>query len=795
MFRSNLLVAWRSLIKNKTFSLLNISGLAIGMSVALLIGLWVWDELSFDTSFPAHQRIARVMQSKETNGNIQTNGLTPYPLATALRKDYGDRFEHVVLASATWDHVFDFGNKRFSEIGVFMEPDAPAMLDLEMLEGSRTALKDPRSVIIAERAAKAMFGSTEAVGKVIKLDRQHDVQVAGVYRDLPKNSSFGDLDFIAPWELYFENTPWIKFNEDPWRPNAFTTYVRLRDNIDIAEASAAIADVRYRNVNAKLKLGKPRLHLHQMTRWHLYDEFTNGVNTGGRIQYVWLFLTIGVFVLILACINFMNLSTARSDKRAKEVGIRKTIGSVRSQLIAQFFFESGLFVLIAWVISMILVQFALPAFNQVAGKEMVIPWTMPMFWIAALSFCLCAAVIAGLYPALYLSSFKPIKVLKGSFKQGKLAALPRQVLVVLQFTVSIVLIICTIVVFEQIRYAKNRPVGYNRDGLISIGIPDGGLKNGFAVMRQELLNAGHIIEMAEANAPATDINSTSSGFNWEGKDPNAGVEFPVTRVSHGYGQTIGWEMVAGRAFDPNIKSDSSALIINETAARFMGFGLDAVGKTITWDGTPMNVLGVVRDVIAESPYANVRASVYVVNEYPGDVLLVRLHPRASIQAATQHMEKLFKRYFPDHNFGYRFVNDAYNEKFGDEQRVGTLAGFFAALAIFISCLGLFGMASFVAQQRNKEIGVRKVLGASVLSVWRLLSQDFVKLVLLALLLATPIAWICADRWLQNFTYRPALSIWIFVGAGLGAILIALLTVSYQSLKSALTNPVTTLKSE
>ena len=795
MFKSNIIIAWRNLVKNKTFSLLNISGLAVGMGVALLIGLWLWDEFSFDRSFPAHERIARVMQTKESNGKLETNGLTPYPLAAALRKDYGDRFEHVVLASSTWEHVLDLGNKRFSYTGVFMEPDAPHMLDLDIVAGSSNALTDPRSIMVSESVARAIFGKEPAVGQIIRLDRSLDVKVAAVYRDPAKNSSFRDLGFIAPWALYFDNTPWIKLNEDPWRPNAFATYVRLRDHVDMEEASVAIADVRFRNVSPRLRLSKPRLHLHQMTRWHLYDEFTNGVNSGGRIQYVWLFLTIGVFVLILACINFINLSTARSEKRAKEVGIRKTIGSVRSQLVFQFFFESVLFVAIAFIISLLLVQMALPLFNEVSGKQMNVPWTQPLFWLSAFSFCLFTALIAGLYPALYLSSFKPIKVLKGSFKQGKLASLPRQVLVVVQFTVSIVLIIGTVVVFRQVDYAKNRPVGYNRDGLITISIPDGGLKNGFAVMRQELLNAGHIIEMAEANAAATDINSTSTGFEWEGKDQSAGVEFPVTRISHGYGKTLGWEFIAGRDFDLAIKTDSAGLIINETAATFMGFGANAVGKTISWDGEPMIVLGVVKDVIAESPYANVRASVYCINEYPGNVLMVRLHPKTSVQAATAQMEQLFKRYFPDHNFGFRFVNEAYNEKFGDEQRIGTLAGFFAALAIFISCLGLFGMASFVAVQRNKEIGVRKVLGASVFSLWKLLSQDFVKLVLLSLVLAVPIAYYFMNQWLQNYVYRPELSAWIFIGAGAGAIFISLLTVSYQSLKSALSNPVISLKSE
>ncbi|HTE24304.1 ABC transporter permease [Flavitalea sp.] len=795
MIRNNFKIAWRNLVSNKTFSILNISGLAVGMAVAILIGLWIWDELSYDKSFANYNRIARVMHSTENNGKIETHPWTNYPLAAVLRNDYADRFENVVLASGIWDHALEVSGNRFEYHGMYMEEDAGKMLSLAMISGIQNGLSDPNSIMLSETAAKTIFGREDPVGKIIKMDRSLDVKVTGVYKDIPANSTLNELQFIAPWKLYFNNTPWVKNIQDPWRPNAFTTFVQLKDNAGLENTSAAIRDVRLKHVNNKLARLNPRLHLHPMNKWHLYDEFKNGVNTGGRIQYIWLFLTIGIFVLVLACINFMNLSTARSEKRAKEVGIRKTIGSLRQQLIAQFFSESLLYVVLAFVVSLILVQAALPLFNEVSDKQMKLLWTQPVFWLVCLGFCLLTGFVAGIYPAFYLSSFKPIKVLKGSFKQGRFAALPRKILVVVQFTVSIVLIIGTIVVFRQIQYAKNRPVGYDREGLLMFGMPGPAMHVHYDVIREQLKKSNVIIEMTEADAPATDVNSTSTGFEWEGKDPSIGVEFPNTSVSYNYGKTIGWEFLEGRDFSPDFKTDSLGLILNESAANLMGFRNKAEGKTVTWDGQAFQVVGVVKDVILESPYAAVRPSVYRLNKESGGVMIVKLNPSIPIPEALKQLGKMFKQYHPDYEFRPAFVNEEYNRKFGNEERIGKLAGFFAGLAIFISCLGLFGMASFVAQQRSKEIGVRKVLGASVLSLWQLLSKDFIGLVFLSLLLAVPIAYYYMNGWLENYAYHPKLSAWIFIAAGVAAIFISLLTVSYQSMKAALLNPVKSLKTE
>ncbi|MGI4803466.1 MAG: ABC transporter permease [Janthinobacterium lividum] len=794
MLKNYLKIAWRNLIKNKTYSALNIVGLAVGMAVALLISLWVYDELSFNKSFKNYDRIALVMQNKQSNIGIETWPLTPYPLADALRAEYGSSFKQVVLASGNWAHLLNTGSKKLSPTGTYFEPGVSQMLSLKMLSGSENGLQDQNSILLSEQVAASLFGTTNPIGQIIKMDQKTPVKVAGVYEKLPLNSAFADVQFMVPWKLYFSNTEWIRKAEDPWRPNAFFTYVELADHADLEKVSTQIKDVRLKHVNQNLAKQNPQLFLQPMRNWHLQDEFKNGINTGGRIQYVWLFGLIGTFVLFLACINFMNLSTARSEKRAKEVGIRKTIGSSRQQLTNQFFAESLLFVFLAFFLSLILVQLSLPVFNEIAGKETHILWSNPFFWLLSLAFCLLTGLIAGLYPALYLSSFEPIKVLKGTFRVGRFAAAPRQVLVVVQFTVSIVLIIGTIAVFRQIQFAKNRPVGYNRNNLVMVGMPSAAMHNHFAAIKTVLKNEGAIVDMTESEGGVTNVNSTNTGFDWKGKDPSLPTEFPNTDIGYDYGKTVGLQFIAGRDFSKDFPSDSSAVIINEAAAKLMNFK-NPVGEMITWDGHPIQIIGVVKDMVMESPYAPVRPSIFDLLNEPGSVLIAKINPKRSASEALQQIEKVYKTYNPEQPFDYKFVDEDYNRKFGDEERIGKLAGGFAALAIFISCLGLFGMASFVAEQRRKEIGVRKVLGASVLNLWQMLSKDFVQLVFLSILIAAPIAWVFLHSWLQNYAYHSALSWWIFAAAGFGAISITLFTVSFQAIKAALANPVKSLRSE
>ncbi|SEW44404.1 ABC-type antimicrobial peptide transport system, permease component [Chitinophaga sp. YR573] len=795
MIRSYFRIAWRNLIKSKGYSLINIGGLAAGMAVAMLIGLWIWDELSFEKYNKNYDHIAQVMQNQNFNGDIGTWETMPYPMGDALRNDYGSYFKHVVMSSWNGGSLLITGEKKIVKNGTFMEPGAPELMGLTMLRGTYGGLKDPGSVMLSESLAKELFGETNPVGKTITFDKKNTEIVTGVYKDLPRNSVFSGIYFLRTWAAYLSIETWIKTNDNPWGNNAFRVFVQIADNADMANVSAKISRVKLDHLQAFDRRYKPVIFLHPMSKWHLYERFNNGINSGGRIQFVWLFGIIGVFVLLLACINFMNLSTARSEKRAKEVGIRKAIGSLRGQLIGQFFSESLLVVALGFILSLLLVQLALPFFNSVADKKMSILWNSPVFWLTGIVISLLTGLIAGSYPAMYLSSFQPVKVLKGTFRAGRNAAIPRKVLVVLQFTVSVTLIIGTITVFRQIQFARNRPVGYTREGLLSLQMDATIIHDHFETIKADLKSTGAVVEAAEASSPATSVWGTNGGFSWKGKDPSLAVDFPNTAVSSEYGKTVGWQFKEGRDFSPAFLTDTNAFVLNEAAVKFIGLK-DPVGETIIWDDKPFKIIGVIKDMIVESPYQPVRASLYhLINQQDVNIINIKINPAAGVPEALGKIETVFKKYNPDIPFDYRFVDDEYARKFGNEERIGKLASFFAILAIFISCLGLFGMASFMAERRTKEIGVRKVMGASVFNLWQLLSKDFVVLVFISLLIAMPMAWYFMHSWLQNYQYRSEISWWIFVVAGAGILIITLLTVSFQSIKAALMNPVKSLRAE
>ncbi|HEY4209791.1 MAG TPA: ABC transporter permease [Puia sp.] len=784
----------RYLQKNKSHSFINIAGLSVGMAVALLIGLWIWDELSFDKNFRSYDHVAQVMQRMTIHGGIATGKTIPVPLGTELRKNYGNDFKYVAIASHTDQHILTSGDKVVTYPGAFMSEQAPQIFTLPLLEGSPDALKDPSSMLISQTVAKALFGDADPMGKLIKLDNDASLRVAGIYEDLPLNSTLRYLSFIAPWDLYATHALAQRTLTD-WNDNSWFLYVQLADNADMAGVSEKIKNVKLGKVSRDdAKKFAPTLFLQPMSKWHLYAQFKNGINTGGDIEYVWLFGTIGTFVLLLACINFMNLSTARSEKRAKEVGIRKAVGSVRSQLITQFFCESLLVALLAFAFSLLLVQLTLPFFNGIAGKKVMIPWNNLLFWATALAFTFFTGLIAGSYPALYLSSFKPVKVLKGVFKAGRLAAIPRQALVVVQFTVSIVLIIATIVVFKQIQYAKDRPVGYTRAGLISINTSGGSLEKHFDAVRADLLRSGYATEAAESSSPATGVNNNRSDVTWEGKEPDLTTDFANIRITMGYGRTVGWQFVQGRDFDSKLLTDSSSVVINEAAARYIGFK-DPVGQVLRFRNRDHRVIGVIRDMVMTSPYDPAKQTIFYITPDEFGYLNIKINAEVSAHDAIRKIEAVCKTYSPAVPFSYKFVDDEYAAKFFNDVRIGRLAGFFASLAVFISCLGLFGMASFMAEQRLKEIGVRKVLGASVLNLWGLLSRDFVRLVAIAILLALPLARSFMKGWLEKYQYRAEMSWWIFALTAVGAVLITLLTVSYQSVRAATTNPVKSLRTE
>jgi putative ABC transport system permease protein len=797
MFKNYLKIAWRALGRNRASAIINIGGLAIGMAVAMLIGLWIWDELSFNKGVKNYNTIAQVMQNQTFNGEVQTWGSQAMQLGPQLRNHYGSNFRHVVVSSFTNDHLLGFGDKKLVKPGDYMDPEIAEMLALKMLKGSRAGLNDLNTIFLSASVARTLFGDDDPMGKIVNIDNRLPVKVTGVYEDLPANSSFSNLQFIAPFQLMVKSEKFVENNVN-WGNSWFRVLVQIADNTTMQAVSAHIKDSKLKGV---LKAGddddrfKPEIFLFPMSRWNLYGDFKNGIDTGGRIKYVWLYGIIGVFVLLLACINFMNLSTARSQKRAREVGIRKTIGSMRRQLIGQFFSESLMVVLMAFVIAILLAQLSLPFFNEVAGKKMNIKWSEPLFWLLCIGFCIITGLIAGSYPALYLSSFKPVKVLKGTFKPGRFASIPRKALVVLQFTVSVIMIIGTIIVFTQIQYAKNRPIGYNNNGLISIPVKTDAIRNHYNVFRNELLQTGVVTEVSGSECPVTDVYVTNSGYKWDGKDPQMTDDFSTVAITHEFGKTTGWQIVQGRDFSKDLVSDSAGLIINESAVKYMGLKQPLGVQVKRGPDENYTIIGVVKNMVMQWPYGKVRQMFFFIGYDRIGFINVKVNARSGISDALSKIQAIYKKYDPDNPFEYKFCDQEYAKKFGNEERIGKLAGFFTLLAIFISCLGLFGLASFVAEQRTKEIGVRKVLGASVFNVWRLLSKEFFILVNISLLIAVPSAYYFMHNWLQNYTYRTGISWWVFVLAGMSALGVTLLTISYQSIKAALMNPVKSLRTE
>lgn len=793
MIRNYLQIAWRNLTKNTVFSAINLIGLSMGMATAILLGLWLWDELSFNRYHQHYGRLARVMQHQTANGQTFTSTATPLPLRNALAHDFGGDFSHIALSSWTEDHILAYGGNQFTRKGNCVEAHFPAMMSLKMLRGTAKTLDDPTSVILSESVARALFGGAEPINKVIKVDNKHHFKVTGVYEDLPYSTEFREVSFMLPWNFFLETTPWVKRSETNWGNNSFQLFAEIAPGATFEGLSAKIENIKARHAPDEARLD-PRIFLHPMSHWHLHSEWENGVAVRGRIQFVWLFGMIGAFVLLLACINFMNLSTARSERRAKEVGVRKAVGSGRRQLIAQFLLESVFMAVLACISALGLANLLLPVFNNIADKRIAFPWSSGVSWAVALGFTLLTGLLAGSYPALFLSKFNPVKVLKGAVYGGKAAVLPRQILVVTQFTISITFIIGTLVVLRQIQHAKDRPTGFQRAGLVSIPLNTPELRSNYNVLREELLQTGAVSDISETSSPVDEVWSNDASFSWPGKDPNLVGDFGTVGITHEYGKTVGWRVTQGRDFSRRFATDSLAIVLNESAAEFMGIQ-KPVGMNIQWNGEHYTVVGVIADVIAGSPFTPARPTVYMLRQDWADFIYMRLSPEKNPGQVLSAIEPIFRKYNPGSPFEYKFADDEYDRKFRAEERIGQLAGIFTTLAILISCLGLFGLVSFLAEQRRKEIGIRKVLGASVASVWALLSRDFVVLVVIASLLAVPVSYYVLSGWLENYAYRTELSWWIFALGIVSALVITLCTVGFQAIKVALLNPVKTLRSE
>lgn len=784
-------ITFRHLLKNKSYTAINITGLAAGMAVTLLIGLWIWDEVTFNHWHEKHNRLAQVMDVQEINGESTTGEAIAIPLAEELRNNYAGDFKRVAIVYPNFTHTIAAGEKKLSQSGVWASPDFPEMLTLKMLHGKRDALKDPTAVIINHSLATALFGSADPMGKAIRMDNRTDLQVGGVYEDLPQSTAFYGTQLFLPWDRAVSTIPWLKDEVSKWDTHYWKLFVELNEDIDVEKASAKISSV----VQQHVKTGKETLLLHPMNKWHLYNEFKNGQVSGGRIRLVWLFGAIGALVLLLACINFMNLSTARSAKRAKETGIRKAIGATRAQLIRQFLGESLLLSFLSFALAVGLVWWLLPLFNRITEKQMVIPFQSPWLWATGISFTVLTGLLAGSYPAFYLSSFRPVKILKGGFTAGRFSLLPRNVLMAVQFSVSIALIIGTVIVYQQVQYAKERPVGYSREGLINLTMNTPEMFGApYNELRAALLESGAVADMAKASHPTTENPGNSDDLSWEGKAPGIAAPVGFVTVSHDYGRTIGWQIKEGRDFSRSFPTDTGALILNEAAVKLMGLK-HPIGKMIQAGGEPHMIVGVVKDMVMASPYTPVQPVIFSLQYGVYNALTVRVNPAMPLRTALAGIAGVFKKFNPEGPFDFTFADELYAKKFSDEERIARLTTVFAVLAVFISCLGILGLAAFLAEQRTKEIGIRKVMGATVSGILLLLSKDFVKLVMIALLVAAPLTWYFMQMWLDHYAYHTPVSVWLFIATGAGTILITLLTVGYQSAKAALMNPAKSLRTE
>jgi putative ABC transport system permease protein len=803
MLKNYFTIAWRNLVKTKGYSFINIGGLALGMSVALIIGLWVHDELSFNKYHENYDQIAQVMKAGTFQGkHYSGQNYLQFPMLHELETTYGDNFKYVVPRQGKFESILSIGDKKISRTGTNIGEDGPEMFTWKMVCGTRSGLKDPLSIMIAKSTADALFGEGDPIGKLVVIDNEKEVTVSGVFEDFPKNSDLYGLQFARPWAAYLANNPWIR--DQGWQNHFFQIYVQINPATTFEKVDANIKDLE---VNATRNLTymqdwlkyNPEVHINPMSRWHLYSDYKQGTLQNGPIQLVWFIGSIGVFVLLLACINFMNLSTARSEKRAKEVGVRKTMGSGRPQLIAQFFAESYLVVVISFIFAWLIAFAALPWFNTISQKAMQLPWRTANFWIIAIIFLVVTGLLAGSYPALYLSSFNPLKILKGSYRAGRFASMPRKALVVLQFTVSIMLIASTGVIYHQLMYVKDRPVGYSRDGLLMIQKKGKAFYEKFETLRTELKSSGSVMEIADAGGPITTTWSGNGGFSWKGFDPNADNSFNTLNVSADFGTTIGWNVIDGRTFSRDIASDSSAIIINQSAAEQMNLE-NPVGEIVHWTNLAWNmnkdfhIVGVIQDMVMNSPFEPVRPAIFL-NMGGSGWMYLRINPKLSTAEALPIIQSTFNKVIPDVPFDYKFASEQYAAKFATEDNIGRLAVVFTTLAIIISCLGLFGLASFVAEQRTKEIGIRKVLGASVSILWRMLSFDFVLLVIVSCLIAIPASYYLLYNGISRYEYRTEIAWWIFAAASGGALIITLATVSFQAVKTALANPANSLRTE
>ena len=812
MLKAYFKTAWRNILRSKVYSTLNITGLAAGMAVALLIGLWVYDQSSYDKFLPGYQQAYQVRFRYSDNGVIRTQPMMCVPLAAALKKDIPE-MAHTTMSFGWGGSDLIVGDKHLTVDNMIAGEEFLQIFQFPIVRGNaKDALKDVYSIVITESTARALFGTTDVLDRQVRGGNGNNLRVTAVIKDLPKNSTmqFGSITSFSA----FASDGWVKAAINNWNHCFFTMYASLKPGVTYAQVEPKARMLMQKYAPDTYKTFQQQVVMQPMADWHLYTEFKNGYPSGGLIDYIRLFSITGVLVLLIACVNFMNLATARSERRAREVGVRKVIGSSRAGLILQFLIESVIITFLSFGLSLLLVQAALPGFNALIKTQISIPYSSPVFWLVMISYVLVTGLLAGSRPAFYLSSFQPVKVLKGALRVGRSqsfvgaasprsflartlrmsSGIPRKVLVVLQFTCSIGLIISTVIIYQQIEYARNRPTGYDPNRLLSTY-----RFSQYPALKREVLASGVVSGVTRSLSSATEVDSHNVIDDWPGRQSNDALNLAMNALGDtDYFKTVGMQLVSGRNFTGNPAVDSFDVILNESAIRRMQLK-QPLNQVITWhlSNAPnrLRIIGVAKDALTSNPFGEAEPTMFVYQPDWAYSMMWRLAPTVNTHTALARLEPIFHKYSPGFPFDYHFVDETYAQKFTLELLIGKLAAIFAILAIFISCLGLFGLAAYMAEQRTREIGIRKVLGASIGQVLVLLSSDFILLVGISCIIASPLAWYFSHQWLQGYYYRISIGPGVFILSGLVAMVITTVTISFQAVRAATMNPIKSLRTD
>lgn len=788
MLKNFVKITLRNLFKNKLYSSINILGLSIGIVCSLLIWVWVADELSFDKFIPKYKNLSQVWVHATFDNKINTWQSIPLPTYEAMKTAHSSVVNSVVTG---WggDRLLTVGDTRLINEGYYVSEEFLEMFEFPLLTGDpAVVLDDPYSIVISESLAKTLFKNEDPLGKVIRFEDQVNLNVTGILKDVPDNSSF-EFEFLVPWKQRELLSEWVVSNKNNWGNYSFQVFVELSNENARKAVDETIASMLADNGEDDMPR---RLFLHPMEKWRLHSNFINGTIKEGRNDHVKLFSIIAIFILIIACINFMNLATARSERRAREVGIRKSLGSTRKYLILQFIGESFIISLISFLLAVLLAELVLPAYNNLVDKSLFIDYTSLEFWQIGLGIVFITGILSGSYPAFYLSSFRPVETLKGTIKIGRGATSPRKVLVVMQFGFSILLLVSTVVIFRQIELVKSRDLGYQQSNLISVDYSDE-LAENYEVLKNQLLQSGAVESVTRSNSRITSINSNNF-LSWPGKPENLKVIFTTISTEYDYTKTMGIKVLHGRDFSKEFATDTSAIVINKSALDLMGLE-DPIGTSLDLWGEKRQLIGVVDNVIMGSPYKEVKPMFMILNPDWINAISIRLKNNNNLNQNLKTVEAIFDKYNPAYPFDYQFADVEFQRKFDTINMTQRLATIFSLLAIFITGLGLFGLASFTAEQRTKEIGIRKVLGASITGLIALMSRDFSKLVLIGFVLSAPITWYLLDQYLDRYPIRVDVQWWIFPLIGLVALIFSLLIVGNQAFRVARSNPARSLRDE